>query len=85
MTNKQIQLRVSEIEQELKPYTISWHEELHGLLIGETFTAAERAKVEALLTELKDLEIRKAALVAEGEEEARRTDEHNRTQKQDCP
>ena len=39
----------------------------------------------ALLTKRTDLEIRRAALVTEGEEEARLADEHNRTQKQDCP
>ena len=39
----------------------------------------------ALLTKQTGLESRRAALVAEGEEEARLADEHNRTQKQDCP
>ena len=52
----------------------------------------EPPEVEALVTEWrallikrKALERRRAKLVAEGEEEARLADEHNRTQKQDCP
>ena len=80
MTN--LQKIESEVRQKLNPYTISGHEDLPGLLIGETFTAAERAKVEAILTEYH---LERAAIVAEGEEEARLADEHNRTQKQDCP
>ena len=48
--------------------------------------------MEALVNKRTDLisrraaqERRRAALVTEGEEEARLADEHNRTQKQDCP
>ena len=66
MTNKQRQknqLRVSEIKQRLD--IICGYD---GPYIGKL-----PPEVEALATELKDLEWRLAA------------DEHNRTQKQDCP
>ena len=72
----------SEYQQKLIPYTISGHESLSGLPdpIREWLPAEGRAKVEAILTEYH----RKwAAIVAE--REARLADEHNRTQKQDCP
>ena len=49
--------------------TISGHEGPPGPLIREWLPAESRPEVEALVTELKDLE--RAAIVAEGEEEAR--------------
>ena len=66
MTNEQkqkIQLRVSEIKQMLN----------RGDGPPGPFIGKQPPEVEALLTELKDLEWQLAA------------DEHNRTQKQDCP
>ena len=82
MTNLQkIESIESEVRQKLNPYTpISEHEDLPGPIIGETLTAAERSKVKAIQTEYN---LERAAIVAEGE--ARLADEHNRTQKQDCP
>ena len=80
---QKLQKLESEVRQKLIPYTSSGHEGLSGPaepLISETYTAESRAKVEAILTKY-DLE--RAAIVAEGE--ARLADEHNRTQKQDCP
>ena len=59
MTNKQRQknqLRVSEIKQRLN--TISGHEDPPGPLVGEWLSAESRLEVEALATELKDLEWR---------------------------
>ena len=73
----------SEYQQKLIPYTISEHEGLSGLpdlIISERLTAESRAKVEAIQTEYR---LKRAAIVAE--REARLADEHNRTQKQDCP
>ncbi len=83
---QKIQLRISEIEQRVN--TISGREgppELPGPLVSEWLPAESRPEVEALLTERTALKIRRAAIVAEGEEEARLADEHNRTQKQDYP
>ena len=78
---QKLQKLESEVRQKLNPYTpISEHEDLPGPIIGETLTAAERSKVKAIQTEYN---LERAAIVAEGE--ARLADEHNRTQKQDCP
>ena len=69
MTNLQeIQLRVSEIRQKLNTISGPQIVSVPGPLIGEALTAESRAEAEALLTELTDLEIRQAAIVAEGEE-----------------
>ena len=93
LSMSEIDLSISEIEQRVN--TISGREgppELPGPLVSEWLPAESRPEVEALLTkrtalvtERTALKIRRAAIVAEGEEEARLADEHNRTQKQDCP
>ena len=93
LSMSEIDLSISEIEQRVN--TISGREgppELPGPLVSEWLPAESRPEVEALLTkrtalvtEWTALKIRRAAIVAEGEEEARLADEHNRTQKQDCP
>ena len=57
--------------QKLIPYTMSGHESLSELpdpLISETLTAESRAKVKAILTEY---DLKRAAIMAEGEEDAR--------------
>ena len=81
MTN--LQKLESEYQQKLIPYTMSGHESLSGLpdpIFSETLTAESLAKVKAIQTEY---DRKRAAIMAEGE--ARLADEHNRTQKQDCP
>ena len=92
MTNKQkieseyqqkLQKLHSEYQQKLIPYTISGHASLSGLpdpVISETLTAESGAKAAAIQTEYH---LKRAAIV--DEREARLADEHNRTQKQDCP
>ena len=84
----EIELRMSEIEQRLNTFLghPPGYEGPADPFIGKP------PEVKALLTKRTDLEtertalgIRRAELVAEGEEEARLADEHNRTQKQDCP
>ena len=78
MTN--LQKLESEVRQKLNADTIGEHEDLAGLLIREWLPAERQPKVDAILTEYR---LKRAAIVAEGE--ARLADEHNRTQKQDCP
>ena len=81
---QKIDLRMSELQQRIN--TIIGHEDPPGYegppgpRIGK-----QPPEVEALVTEWTALGIRRAEIVAEGEEEARLADEHNRTQKQDCP
>ena len=93
---QKIQLRISEIdlsirEIEQRVNTFLGYEgppEIAPTLIGKQPPEVDALlnKRTALVTERTALEIRRAALVAEGEEEARlAADEHNRTQKQDCP
>ena len=97
---QKIQLRISEIDLSIREIeqmvnTISGREgppELLDPLVSEWLPAGSRPEVDALLnkrtdlvTERTALKSRRAAIVAEGEEEARLADEHNRTQKQDCP
>ena len=84
----EIDLSIREIEQRVN--TFLGYEGPPEL--GPTFIDKPPPEVEALLnkrtdlvTERTALKIRRAAIVAEGEEEARLADEHNRTQKQDCP
>ena len=78
---QKLQKLESEVRQKLKAYTpISEHEDLSGPLIREWLPAESQAKVEAIQTEYH---LKWAAIVAE--REARLADEHNRTQKQDCP
>ena len=85
---QKIDLRMSELQQRIN--TILGYEgppELDLPFIDKPppevkDLVAERADLE---TERRALEIRRAELVAEGEEEARLADEHNRTQTQDCP
>ena len=91
LSMSEIELSKSEIEQRLN--TFSGYEDPPGYegpavpFIGKQPPEVEDllTKRTALLTKRTALEIRRAALVAEGEEEARLADEHNRTQKQDCP
>ena len=78
---QKIQLRISEIEQSLN--TFLGYEGPPEL--APPFIDKPPPEVEALVTERTALKIRRAAIVAEGEEEARLADEHNRTQKQDYP
>ena len=88
LSMSEIELRMSEIEQRLKTFLgYEGPSELAPPFIGKQPPEVEAllTKRTALLTKRTDLEIRRAALVAEGEEEARLADEHNRTQKQDCP
>ena len=78
---QKIQSRIGEIEQSLNTFIgYEGPPELRPL-----FSDKPPPEVGALVTERTDLEIRRAEIVAEGEEEARLADEHNRTQKQDCP
>ena len=83
MTNLQkIQLSISEIEHRLN--TLLGYEgptEIPPLLIGKQPPEVEAllTKRTGLLTKRKGLERRRAALVTEGEEEARLADERNRT------
>ena len=92
----EIDLSISEIEQKLNTFTAyggqPGDEGPVGPIIREWLPAERRPEVEALVNKRTDLisrraaqERRRAALVTEGEEEARLADEHNRTQKQDCP
>ena len=84
----EIELRMSEIEQRLNTFLghPPGYEGPADPFSGKPPEVdALLNKRTALVTERTDLEIRRAALVAEGEEEARLADEHNRTQKQDCP
>ena len=83
----EIDLSISEIEHRLN--TIRGQEgqpELLDPLVSEWLSAESRLEVEALLTKRTglltkrtDLERRRAALVTEGEHEARLADERNRT------
>ena len=81
---QKIDLRMSELQQRIN--TIIGHEDPPGYegppgpRIGK-----QPPEVAALVNEWTALGIRRAEIVAEGEEEARLADEHNRTQKQDCP
>ena len=79
----EIDLSISEIEQRLN--TILGYEGPPELAPPFPFIDKPPPEVEALVTERTALQIRRAAIVAEGEEEARLADEHHRTQKQDCP
>ena len=84
----EIELRMSEIEQRLNTFLghPPGYEGPADPFSGKPPEVdALLNKRTALVTERTDLEIRRAALVDEGEEEARLADEHNRTQKQDCP
>ena len=81
---QKLQKLESEYQQKLIPYTMSGHESLSGLpdpVISETLTAESLAKVKAIQTEY---DLKRAAIMAEGEARLA-ADEHNRTQKQDCP
>ena len=81
-------LIISEIEQRLNTFLgYEGPPELAPPFIDKPPPEVEAllTKRTALLTKQTGLESRRAALVAEGEEEARLADEHNRTQKQDCP
>ena len=86
---QKIELRMSEIEQRLNTF-LGHPPGYEGP--ADPFIGKQPPEVKALVTERTDLEtertalgIRRAEIVAEGEEEARLADEHNRTQKQDCP
>ena len=89
LSKSEIELSKSEIEQRLNTFS-GYPPGYEGP--ANPFIGKPPPEVEALLTKRTDLEtkrtdleIRRAELVAEGEEEARLADEHNRTQKQDCP
>ena len=81
---QKIDLRMSDIQQMVN--TMIGHEDPPGYEGPPgPLSGKEPPEVKALVTKWKALEISRAELVAEGEEEARLADEHNRTQKQDCP
>ena len=77
---QKLQKLKSEVRQKLNADTIGEHEDLDRLLIREWLPAERQPKVDAILTEYRR---EWAAIVAEGK--ARRANERNRTQKQDCP